>query len=73
MSIKKRIQNIEKQAKNEADGLVIFDENDPKDAYIKGVCQRTGISPDSKIVGIWRRFLIPKARDTKARGSTTPA
>lgn len=64
MSIKKRIETIEKQTKNEANGAAIFDENDPTDRYIKGVCIEKGIPFDSRIVGIWRRFLIPKARDS---------
>lgn len=63
MSIKKRIESIEKETQNKADGVAIFDENDPTDMYIKSVCVEKGIPFSSRIVGIWRRFLIPKARD----------
>lgn len=63
MSLKKRIEYLESRTKNEADGSVIFDENDPTDMYIKSICVEKGIPFNSRIVELWQRLLVPKARD----------
>lgn len=62
MSIKKRVENIEKRTKNEADGADIFDLSDPKDRFIKGICDKYNIAPDPKLVNLWRRVFRPRKR-----------
>lgn len=55
--MKKRLENLEKQAKSNSKTDGIFS-NSEKDQYIKSLCDRFGISYDSNIVPIWKEFLI---------------